>query len=127
MQGGIGPRIVEPIIKAAIGITAALEDLQSDELTLESNLPVQGRRFYGVLDHLIKAKQVRAISPSPSNLANREAACILQYEVSDKSLLPHGMQRCAQGVVVVKVAETQQALTSASEDHQRGQMLVQMA
>ena len=32
-----------------------------------------------------------------------------------------------QGSIIVKVADTQQALTSASQDHQRGQILVQMA
>ena len=72
MQEGIGPRIVEPIIQASIGITAAVEHLEEHDITLDINLPVVGRQAYGTMDYLIKAKQVRASGLSPSSPGNQE-------------------------------------------------------
>ncbi|CAL5218949.1 g701 [Coccomyxa viridis] len=54
---GVGPRFVEPIINASIAITASLLDLNPQELTLESNVPVVGKLAYGTLDFMINGKQ----------------------------------------------------------------------
>ncbi len=123
MQEGVGPRFVEPIINASIAITASLLDLNPQELTLESNVPVVGKLAYGTLDFMINGKQVFCSGPHLPHLANRESACMLQCEVSDQMILPQYMQCSVQGGVPIKVSEAEQAFTSADE----AQLLVQMA